>query len=123
MSEPTTPTIHISSGEEFREALTIAEAEVQKARGMRPNDPALSFIGGMLDTMAKLTAEGREPTLQERRDAKLGAIVDRELKPPSTQDEANLIGLLLAVNLYFMVWPEDGVDPEEMSRDEFLARL
>ncbi len=122
MTEPRVPSIRIASHEAFAESLAIAQAEVHKAGSTRPT-PALSFISGMLETMAKLTANGRGPTLQERRDAKLGAIVDRELQPPSTQDDANLIGLLLAVNLYFMVWPDDGVDPEEMSRDEFLARI
>lgn len=123
MNAPSTPTVRIASRKDFIEALAIAQAEVKKVIAQRASAPALSFISGMLDTMEKLTANGREPTPEERRDAKLGALVDRELQPPSTQEEANLIGLLLAVNLYFMIWPDDGIDPEEMSREEFLARL
>lgn len=123
MTIPTAPPVTIASRRAFHDAVAAARAEVQRFRQAHPDDPALAFVAQMLDTMAKKTENGREPTLEERRAARLGVLVDRELQPPASQEQAALNQLLLAVNLYFMVWPPDGVDPEEMPEDEFLARI
>lgn len=123
MTIPPAPPVTIASRQAFHDTLAAARAEAQRLRQPQPDHPALAYVAQMLDTMAKKTANGREPTLVERRGATLGALVDRELQPPASQEQAALNQLLLAVNLYFMVWPPDGVDPEEMTRDEFLARI
>ncbi len=123
MSIPSVPPVTIASRQAFHDALAAARAEVQRLRQPQPDHPALAYVAQMLDTMARKTANGREPTLEERRGTRLGALVDRELQPPASQEQAALNELLLAVNLYFMVWPPDGVDPEEMPKDEFLARI
>ncbi|MCA9617424.1 MAG: hypothetical protein KC731_00285 [Myxococcales bacterium] len=115
--------IRIASRRAYFEALTEARREVHRSWTAEPKNPAWPFAARLLDTMADQTAHGREPTREERRAQKLGALVDRELEPAPTEEAAALNQLLKAVNLYFIVWPEDGVDPEEMPEDEFLARL
>lgn len=121
VTRPDTP--RIASRKAFHEALATARAEVQRVGELEPNNPAWPFAAGVLDTMASQTANGREPTLEERRDSKLGPFVDRELEPAPTQEMAELNELLKALFLYFIVWPADGVDPEEMPEDELLERI
>lgn len=116
-------TLRIASHAAFHDALTRARADVQRLGQAEPNNPVWRAAAGMLDTMASQTADGREPTVDERRAAQLGALVDREIDPPQTDELVDLSQRLKAINLYFIVWPEDGVDPEEMPEDEFFARL
>lgn len=116
-------TLRIASHAEFHDALRAARADVQTFGEREPNNPVWRAVAGMLDTMASQTAGGREPTVEERRAAQLGALVDREIDPPQTEELADLSQRLKAINLYFIVWPDDGVDPEQMPEDEFLARL
>jgi len=115
--DPTT----IASRKSFAEELADARAKVQRFAEVEPNNPVWFHLAMMLDTMAVQTEGGREPTLEERRATRLGALVDRELEP-NVELEA-LSDQLKALHLYFIVWPDDGVDPDLMPEEELIARL
>jgi len=113
----------IASRKAFRASLADARAAVQRLAEAEPKNPNWFYVAAMLDAMAAQTAGSREPTLDERRGATLGAIVDRELEPAPNADLAALNEQLKSLHLYFMVWPDDGVDPELMPEEELIARL
>ncbi|MEQ9322079.1 MAG: hypothetical protein RIF41_23120, partial [Polyangiaceae bacterium] len=83
-------TLRIASHAAFHDALTAARADVQRLGAREPGNPVWRAAAGMLDTMAAQTAGGREPPVEERRAAQLGALVDREIDPPQTDELADV---------------------------------
>lgn len=113
----------IASREAFQASWAEARETVQRLAEAEPNNPNWFYAAGLLDVMATQSAEGREPTLDERRAATLGVLVDRELEPAPNAELAALNERLKSLHLYFMIWPDDGVDPELMPEEELIARL
>lgn len=118
-----TAEVRIASRRAFSDALERAREAVHRFALTEAENPVWPFAARMLEVMAVQTDGGREPSLRERRAAKLGALVDREMQPAPTADHAALNELLLAVNLYFVVWPANGIDPEEMPEEDYLDRM
>ncbi len=72
-----------------------------------PNDPTLNSILTQLDYIKRLTAGGREPTLDERTSTRIGVRLLREFEPAQTdeiEDWANVCG---EVEAYFRDWLDD----------------
>jgi hypothetical protein len=107
----------------FFDCLTETLGEIRRLRQVEANHPYWPMIQRQLEAIQQWTANSREPTIEERSSIQIGVLVERELEPPDNEDLADLNKRLKAVNLYFQIWPPDGVDPENMPEDEFLARL
>ncbi len=118
-----TDELRIASHKAFQRALTQTRADVEDRWREEPRNPAWPVVTRMLEAMAEQTDRHREPSLEERRANMLGPYVDRELEPPADDPSAALNQRLKALFLYFAVWPDDGVDPEEMSDEDLLERI
>jgi hypothetical protein len=91
---------------DFFEVLKRTRVEVER---MVANDPAagpLQSVAAQLAAMKSQTAQGRNPTEDERDAITIGLIAARELEPPTSEAMGDLIERLHELNGYFREWPD-----------------
>ncbi len=89
------------------EALGVAADLVRSAPSFAPYQTIEAQVGAM----GRWTADGREPTADERASITIGLVILRELDP---QPDATMYAkqeLLRACHHYFRVWPAEGRPP------------
>ena len=103
----------------FFDALDRAIVDSRQLVGAPPFPPLESIIV-QLQYMKLWTANGREPTREERRSITIGRIVVRELEPAAT-DELYAYGELIhELSFYFKLWWSDA---DWVSMDDKDPRL
>lgn len=70
-------------------------------------DPYLESVLAQLDAMKRWTADGREPTEQERKSMTIGMIMTREFDSPSTDQLYFYKEKVMEVWSYFDDWFDD----------------
>ncbi len=83
---------------------TRVEAEALAARGS--GFGPMKSVAKQLEEMKRQTANGRNPTEDERDAVTIGLIAVREFEPPTSESMADLIERLHELNGYFREWPD-----------------
>ena len=96
----------INSRVAYHRILGEAMDLVQGILTRRPDDDMMQLIYEELDAMRRWSADGREPSDDERGSINVGLVAARELSG-ATGDEGKLVPKLLALNHYFEDWPTD----------------
>jgi hypothetical protein len=96
----------INSRADFHRALGEATDIVRGILAQSPDDAVMLRIQMELEAMGKWTADGREPSPDERGSIDIGLVAVRELdgEPGGPQD---FLDKLYALNSYFEDWPTD----------------
>ena len=91
----------------FFDVLDLAIAEIDALATDAPGFPPYANIARQLAAMKKWTANGREPSPDERGSIDVGLVAMRELEP--AQDDLTQLALhhLYELNGYFEDWPPD----------------
>jgi hypothetical protein len=107
---PSVP-LPISSRNDFQAALAEAIAVVGDLVRAAPRFEPYQEIEMQLDAMRRWTADGREPTPDERASINIGLVIIRELDPQPDPPTYAKYELLRACHHYFRQWPPDGQPP------------
>ncbi len=96
----------IDSRVNFDRLLGDAVDLVQKILAQTPEDELQQLIFEELNAMHRWSANGREPTDQERGSINIGLLAARGLSN-ATGEKEKLVQMLFALNNYFEDWPSD----------------
>src|SRR5262249_22018456 len=83
---PVTNTPEINSREDFLRILEITTTEIDGFVAREPAYPVWGLLQRQLHAMREWTANGRDPTPDQRQRISIGLVAARELEP--TQDDA-----------------------------------
>ncbi len=97
----------IQSRAEFFDVLDRTLDDARRRLAATPRLPAYQSLVAQLEAMKAWTANGREPTPDERGKIRIGLLAIRELDPEPEGEEAAFIDALHALNGYFRRWPDD----------------
>ena len=86
--------------EEFDATLAQARTELDRMRAAEPDDGAIASVHRQLDTLFRLTRDGRTPTQGEKDQFNYGAIASREL------DNYDVADSLFELASFVMYWGE-----------------
>jgi hypothetical protein len=103
--------IPITSRADFQRALDEALHEIGDLVKKAPKLAPYEEIEMQLDAMKRWTANGREPTKDERTSITIGLLVIRELDPEPDLETYEKQELFKACHHYFREWPVDGKPP------------
>ncbi len=98
---------HITSRVDFFRALDEAVRETNDRLAHEPNHPHLEAILVQLDNIKRWTADGREPTEDERYSTTIGQVLFRELESGPTDEVHRYVEHTREVEGYFQEWPDD----------------
>ena len=98
---------HIKNRATFFDALDRAIRETQSLLERTPDDPYFASFLRQLRAIRDWTANGREPTRDERRSITIGRTLVRELSPAPTDEIERISKLLHEVHGYFRIWLDD----------------
>jgi hypothetical protein len=101
----------ITSRHDFQLALDEALVKIGELVRHAPKFQPYQEIEIQLDAMKRWTANGREPTEDERKSINIGLTIIRELDPQPDLDMYERQELFKACHHYFRQWPADGDPP------------
>jgi hypothetical protein len=104
----------------FLDALDRAIVDTRRLGGAPPGFPPLESILYQLEMIRLWTANGRQPTRDERRSITIGLIVVRELEPAATDELYDYTELIHEISFYFKLWWDDA---EWAAMDDKDSRL
>ncbi len=99
----------IDSRAKFRTRVAEVLALAEKCEKKAPQDPSIRSIAEQLRTMKKNTANGRDPSPDERKGITAGLIAIRELEGSPDDDVAKLEERIHDVVSFYEDWPTDDV--------------
>jgi hypothetical protein len=112
----------IKSRDDFFVTLDRAIEKTNDLLAKSPREPHLEPISLQLDAIKRWTANGREPTEDERKSTTIGVTIVREFDPAPTDEIAEWVDLVKEVEAYFEEWLDDArfqtVDVDDL--DEFI---
>lgn len=103
----TVPHEHIQDRAGFFVALDKAIADSRRLDGAPPGFAPLATILHQLERITVWTANGRQPTKEERRSITMGITVVRELEPAATDELFDYTELIHELSFYFKLWWDD----------------
>lgn len=98
---------HIKSRADFFRALEKAIRESEDLLKVAPGYGPVESILRQLETIRSWTANGRQPTKEERWKPQIGLILSREFASPPTDQIAGWADLAGDVAMYFRHWLDD----------------
>jgi hypothetical protein len=101
----------ITSRQEFRDRVDKAMAALGKQMQQTPRFDPYESVEMQLDALKRWTADGREPTDDERARINMGLIVIREFDPEPDEELYDLMQDLHQIQGYVDVWPPEGEAP------------
>lgn len=112
---------YIKSRRDFFVALDEALKRTRALLALSPVDPNLASVLKQLEAIMNWTANGREPTKQERESLTVGRILVREFEPAQTDEIESWMKIVGEVVGYFDDWLDDvtfsTIDTDDM--DDF----
>ncbi|MFT3770237.1 MAG: hypothetical protein QM820_32815 [Minicystis sp.] len=99
------PVVYFESRRAFFEELARTTAEIEGLAAREPNYPVWGSILRQLRAMAEWTANGKDPTPQQRGAVSIGLICARELEPTQGPQLDALCPRLHLLNAYWREWP------------------
>ncbi len=90
--------------------LRVLADEVDRARRLEAEVPGLPLFGSLrrqLEAIQQWTADGREPTKDERKSIQMGMLIARELNPAPTDELEDFGGRVQELEFYFKHWRSD----------------
>ena len=105
---------------EFLDAVDRAIGWTRRLGGAPPGFPPLESILYQLEMIKVWTANGRQPTRDERRSITMARTVVRELEPAATDELYDYNELIQELSFYFKLWWDD---PEWQAMDDKDPRL
>jgi hypothetical protein len=110
----------INSRADFFDVLEKAKRAVATVRTRLPKDPTLASVERQLERVDQRTANGREPTQDERADIDMGFRMAREFEGTRDPEIYKLRQLVSSVNHYFEHWPDDRTAADPNNADDLL---
>lgn len=98
---------HIRDRRTFFDALERAIVETRSMLAQMPDDPYFTSMLRQLEAIQTWTANGREPTRDERKRIPIGRTLVRELSPAPTDEIERWSNLLQEVHGHFRIWVDD----------------
>ena len=104
----------INSRTDFFRRLGQAQQEIRKVLSRLPNEPTLLSVKKQLDAIGKWTANGRRPTVDERKSLDMALRMFREFETTDDVEIHRLRKTVSGVNHYVLFWPDDktAADPK-----------
>jgi hypothetical protein len=112
----------INSRADFVRALSDAKRQVGDALKRLPNDPTMGAAHLQLAGIENFIAQGRTPTLDERKSVDMGVRMYREFETTDDVELYHLRNLVGEVATYFLFWPDDNAAADPDSR-QYLSRV
>jgi hypothetical protein len=97
----------INSRADFQKAVALARQTIVPALQRMPNDPALQSMEKQLEAIDQWTANGRVPTVDERRSINMGIVMYRQFEATDDLEAYQLRELAGGINNYLKYWPDD----------------
>ena len=91
---------------DFFDVLEQTRIEVEGVTANGPGFGPMQSVADQLAIMKSQTANGRNPTEDERDAITIGLIAVRELEPATSEAMGDLIARLHELNGYFREWPD-----------------
>ena len=98
---------YINSRADFFRVLGELMKQTKDLVRQNPTYPPFENIDMQLDAIARWTANGRDPTKDERQQVSIGKLVVRELEPAGTDEMYEYTQKLHELNGYFKEWLSD----------------
>jgi hypothetical protein len=111
----------INSRDDFYRVLGEAQAFSSGLMRKAPQDDTYENIDTQLDAMWRWTANGRDPSEDERQGIDIALHAVRELQPTDDPAMEEYVQKLYALNNYFEDWPSDDV-AANATDDDFWDR-
>jgi hypothetical protein len=97
----------INSRSDFISELTQAQRKLATLVARLPFEEPLQSIGKQLDAIATWTANGRNPTLKERKSIAMGLQMFRDYESTDDADISDLSDDVGNIDTYLKFWPDD----------------
>src|SRR5262245_23350004 len=98
----------IKTRDEFLRVLAKTTAEVDALVAREPAYPVWGQLQRQLHAMGQWSANGADPTPEQRGRISIGLIAVRELEPPADAAMQDLVTRLHVLNYAFRHWPPTG---------------
>jgi hypothetical protein len=112
----------INSRADFFRALSDAKLGIGDTLKRLPGDPALESTQVQLDAVDKWTAQGRTPTIQERKSTGMGLRMYRQFEMTDDVALYKLRNLIGEIDNYFLFWPDDATAADP-NNQQYLSRV
>jgi hypothetical protein len=107
----------INNRGDFFRRLAQARHDVRKILGRLPNEPTLLSVEKQLEAIDRWTANGRTPTLDERKSIDMALRMFREFEMTDDVEIFRLRKVVSGVNHYFQFWPDDATAADPTNPD------
>lgn len=101
-------TPEINSRDDFFRMLAATTAEIDGLVAREPTYPVWGLLQRQLHAMREWSANGIEPTPEQRERVWIGLAAERELEPPANEAMQDLITRLHLLNDHWRRWPSVG---------------